>query len=114
MAQPYSPAPMGAPANSIDHFAVTLDCRGSRLTLDHTRLMELPESVLLCLFPNGVNLGAQRAARADDDGMIEDDEPELYFVDVRHGLSPHLPCPSMLIECHAVRRRVPRLYPLLL
>ncbi|GAA5913148.1 hypothetical protein JCM8208_001684 [Rhodotorula glutinis] len=61
---------------------VSLDLRGQRLSLEREALMELPESVLLCLFPNGVVLSPQRPPRTsvqstDDD---EDDE-DVYFVD---------------------------------
>lgn len=42
--------------------------------------MELPESVLLCLFPNGVVLSPQRAARQmGEDG---EDEGDVYYVEV--------------------------------
>ncbi|GAA5995183.1 Whi2p [Rhodotorula paludigena] len=59
---------------------VALDLRGVRLSLEREALMELPESVLLCLFPNGVVLSPQRPLRAD---ATEDDEEEedVYFVD---------------------------------
>ncbi|GAA95312.1 uncharacterized protein L969DRAFT_70574 [Mixia osmundae IAM 14324] len=55
---------------------VHLDLRGTRLTVDREALMELPESVLLCLFPNGVVLNTQRQEGADG----EEDE-DVYFVD---------------------------------
>ena len=42
--------------------------------------MNLPESVLLCLFPNGLVLSRQSAALSDG-GDEEDDE--VYGVDVR-------------------------------
>ncbi|GAA6039016.1 hypothetical protein JCM8097_000155 [Rhodosporidiobolus ruineniae] len=58
---------------------VALDLRGVRLSLEREALMELPESVLLCLFPNGVVLSPQRQVTADtSDG---DDEEDVYFVD---------------------------------
>ncbi|KAK4058050.1 hypothetical protein OIO90_000789 [Microbotryomycetes sp. JL221] len=58
---------------------VALDLRGQRVSLDREALMELPESILLCLFPNGVVLSPQREARPDGD---DDDEPEdVYYVD---------------------------------
>lgn len=60
---------------------VALDLRGQRVALDREALMELPESILLCLFPNGVVLSPQRQPREDGD---DDDEPEdVYYVDVR-------------------------------
>lgn len=43
--------------------------------------MNLPESVLLCLFPNGLVLSRQSAAFTDG-GDNEEDE-EVYAVDVR-------------------------------
>ncbi|GAA6011106.1 hypothetical protein JCM8202_003899 [Rhodotorula sphaerocarpa] len=55
---------------------VVLDLRGVRLSLERDALMELPESVLLCLFPNGVVLTPQRQPGAPDDG-----EEDVYFVD---------------------------------
>ncbi|GAA5876218.1 hypothetical protein JCM16303_007058 [Sporobolomyces ruberrimus] len=59
---------------------VSLDLRGTRLSLEREALMELPESVLLCLFPNGVVLSPQRLPRTD--GETDDDEEEdVYYVD---------------------------------
>lgn len=43
--------------------------------------MNLPESVLLCLFPNGLVLSRQSAALSD--GGENDEYEELYGVDVR-------------------------------
>jgi hypothetical protein len=43
--------------------------------------MELPESVLLCLFPNGVVLSPQRQSNGDGDSADEDED--IYYVDVR-------------------------------
>lgn len=48
--------------------------------------MELPESVLLCLFPNGVVLSPQRQSNGDVDSADEDED--VYYVDVR---PPSLP-----------------------
>lgn len=48
--------------------------------------MNLPESVLLCLFPNGLVLSRQSAALSD--GGDNDDYEELYAVDV--GTDNHL------------------------
>ncbi|TNY21972.1 hypothetical protein DMC30DRAFT_174776 [Rhodotorula diobovata] len=63
---------------------VSLDLRGHRLSLEREALMELPESVLLCLFPNGVVLSPQRPPKTsyqatDDDE--EDEQEDVYFVD---------------------------------
>lgn len=59
---------------------VSLDLRGTRLSLEREALMELPESVLLCLFPNGVVLSPQRLPRVDED-IDEEDEEDVYYVD---------------------------------
>ena len=56
---------------------VALDLRGVRLSLERDALMELPESVLLCLFPNGVVLSPQRQP-----GSPDENEEDVYFVDV--------------------------------
>ena len=58
-----------------------LDLRGKRFTVDRETIMNLPESVLLCLFPNGLVLSRQSVALSDG-GDNEEDE-ELYAVDVR-------------------------------
>lgn len=63
---------------------VALDFRGrgapERLSVEREQLMELPESVLLCLFPNGVVLSPQRSQLRD----LEDreDEEDVYYVEV--------------------------------
>ncbi|GAA5962038.1 hypothetical protein JCM3765_005500 [Sporobolomyces pararoseus] len=59
---------------------VSLDLRGTRLSLEREALMELPESVLLCLFPNGVVLSPQRLPRADGE-VDEEEEEDVYYVD---------------------------------
>lgn len=51
--------------------------------------MNLPESVLLCLFPNGLVLSRQSAAFTDG-GDNEEDE-EVYAVDVGVPYSGNLP-----------------------
>ncbi|KAF8590405.1 hypothetical protein K439DRAFT_1403886 [Ramaria rubella] len=55
-----------------------LDLRGSRFNVDRETIMNLPESVLLCLFPNGLVLSRQSMALSDG-GDEEDDE--VYGVD---------------------------------
>jgi len=55
-----------------------LDLRGVRFTVDRETIMNLPESVLLCLFPNGLVLSRQSVALSDG-GDEEDDE--VYGVD---------------------------------
>ena len=57
-----------------------LDLRGKRFSVDRETIMNLPESVLLCLFPNGLVLSRQSAALSD--GGDNDDYEELYAVDV--------------------------------
>lgn len=57
-----------------------LDLRGKRFSVDRDTIMNLPESVLLCLFPNGLVLSRQSAALSD--GGENDDYEELYGVDV--------------------------------
>jgi hypothetical protein len=59
-----------------------LDLRGRRFSVDRETIMNLPESVLLCLFPNGLVLSRQSAAFTDGGGEHEEDE-EVYAVDVR-------------------------------
>jgi len=74
---------------------LTLDLRGSRFTIEQEMLMNLPESVLLCLFPNGLVLSRQPATGYNDggeggeDGMgnTDDDEEEVYIVDVSPGIA---------------------------
>lgn len=58
-----------------------LDLRGRRFTVERENILSLPESVLLCLFPNGLVLSRQSAALSDGGG--DDDYEELYGVDVR-------------------------------
>ncbi|KAI0077945.1 phosphatase activator [Panus rudis PR-1116 ss-1] len=57
-----------------------LDLRGKRFSVDRETIMNLPESVLLCLFPNGLVLSRQSAALSDGGGD-NDDYEELYAVD---------------------------------
>ncbi|EJD36149.1 phosphatase activator [Auricularia subglabra TFB-10046 SS5] len=56
-----------------------LELRGRRFSVDRETIMNLPESVLLCLFPNGLVLSRQSAAFTDG-GEHEEDE-EIYAVD---------------------------------
>jgi hypothetical protein len=57
-----------------------LDLRGKRFEVDRETIMNLPESVLLCLFPNGLVLSRQSVALAEGGENEEDDE--VYGVDV--------------------------------
>jgi hypothetical protein len=58
--------------------AAVADQVGKRFSVDR---VNLPESVLLCLFPNGLVLSRLSVVLLDD-GEGEEDE-ELYAVDVR-------------------------------
>ncbi|KAI0263642.1 phosphatase activator [Gloeopeniophorella convolvens] len=58
---------------------LSLDLRGRRFSVDRETIMNLPESVLLCLFPNGLVLSRQSAPSAD--GGENSEEEELYGVD---------------------------------
>lgn len=57
-----------------------LDLRGRRFEVDREMIMNLPESVLLCLFPNGLVLSRQSTALSD--GGDGDEEEDVYAVDV--------------------------------
>lgn len=70
---------------------LVLDLRGSRFVIERETLMNLPESVLLCLFPNGLVLSRQSQGggppgfhhQPGQDGNGEDeDEEEVYMVEV--------------------------------
>lgn len=66
---------------------LTLDLRGTRFTIEQDMLMNLPESVLLCLFPNGLVLSRQQSAGGAaqvgaQSGDLDEDEEEVYMVDV--------------------------------
>ena len=56
-----------------------LDLRGRRFEVDRETIMNLPESVLLCLFPNGLVLSRQNGM-PDEEG--NEDEEDVYSVDV--------------------------------
>ena len=63
-----------------------LDLRGRRFEVDRETIMNLPESVLLCLFPNGLVLSRQSVALSDGGGGGgggDEDDEEVYGVDVR-------------------------------
>lgn len=81
--------------NNNNHH-VNLYLRNHRITIDRESLMELPESVLLCLFPNGfvfnqrqqqINSYPQHQARFVQDHGISSDDPDpeddddIYYVD---------------------------------
>ncbi|KAJ7016008.1 hypothetical protein C8F04DRAFT_1408176 [Mycena alexandri] len=58
--------------------ALFLDLRGRRFEVDRETIMNLPESVLLCLFPNGLVLSRQSVALSDGG---DDEDEEVYGVD---------------------------------
>ena len=62
---------------------LSLDLRGRRFSVDRETIMNLPESVLLCLFPNGLVLSRQSVALTGTDTGDNSEEEELYGVDVR-------------------------------
>lgn len=61
---------------------LTLDLRGTRFVIERETLMHLPESVLLCLFPNGLVLTRQNQGFGALEEQEDDEEEEVYMVDV--------------------------------
>ena len=59
---------------------LTLDLRGTKFSVDRETIMNLPESVLLCLFPNGLVLSRQSTI---GEGIESDEDEDIYAVDVR-------------------------------
>lgn len=71
---------------------LSLDLRGKRFSVDRETIMNLPESVLLCLFPNGLVLSRQATSLSDPGAGEHAEEEEVYGVDVRlskHSLSSY-------------------------
>lgn len=68
---------------------VHLDLRGRRFHVDRDTLMNLPESVLLCLFPNGLVLSRVGGAGGSQwsEGAENEEDEYLYVVDVSFGLT---------------------------
>jgi hypothetical protein len=62
---------------------LSLDLRGKRFNVDRETIMNLPESVLLCLFPNGLVLSRQATSLSDPGAGEHAEEEEVYGVDVR-------------------------------
>ncbi|KAI9439209.1 phosphatase activator [Lactarius indigo] len=58
---------------------LSLELRGKRFSVDRETIMNLPESVLLCLFPNGLVLSRQATSLGD--GGENSEEEEVYGVD---------------------------------
>lgn len=72
---------------------VHLDLRGRRFHVDRDTLMNLPESVLLCLFPNGLVLsrvGGGGGGSQWSDGADNEEDEYLYVVDVSVAISTSL------------------------
>ncbi|KAG8899000.1 hypothetical protein FRB99_007000 [Tulasnella sp. 403] len=57
---------------------LTLDLRTQKFSVDRETIMNLPESILLCLFPNGLVLSRQSTV---GDSPESDDEEDIYAVD---------------------------------
>ena len=68
---------MDHPEGSTRSTRLLLDLRGVRFDIERETLMNLPESILLCLFPNGLLLSDPEG---DESGGEPDDE-QVYFVD---------------------------------
>ena len=74
-------APLTAITGGGARFAqLTLDLRGVRFVIERETLVNLPESILLCLFPNGLLLSDMGG---DDGESSSTDDEQVYFVDVR-------------------------------
>lgn len=59
---------------------LNLDLRGHSFVVERDQLMNMPESVLLCLFPNGLVLSKPpNTSTSEEDESVEDD---IYYVDV--------------------------------
>jgi len=74
----HAPAPIASLHNQPQLLTrLTLDLRGQRFTVDRETIMNLPESVLLCLFPNGLVLSRQNTTGGDE----SEEEEDVYAVD---------------------------------
>ena len=62
-----------------------LDLRGVYFVIERETLMSLPESILLCLFPNGLVLPE---GNPDETGDTTRQDEHVYHVDVRTVLTP--------------------------
>lgn len=78
---------------------VHLDLRGRRFHVDRDTLMNLPESVLLCLFPNGLVLSRVNNGGGSQwsDGADNDEDEYLYVVDVSYTYSS-APLPRVIFS----------------
>ena len=57
---------------------LNLDLRGESFVVDRDQLMNLPESILLCLFPNGLVLSKPQL---EDQQEEDEEEEDIYYVD---------------------------------
>ena len=79
-------APLQHPTDGIAPFArLVLDLRGVCFVIERETLMSLPESILLCLFPNGLVL-ADHNPDETGDSTLQDEH--VYQVDVRAVADP--------------------------
>jgi hypothetical protein len=58
---------------------LTLEMRGERFVVERETLLNLPESVLLGMFPNGLILSRQQLGWPDEE---DDGENQVYPIDV--------------------------------
>ncbi|KZO97298.1 hypothetical protein CALVIDRAFT_82973 [Calocera viscosa TUFC12733] len=58
-----------------------LELRGTTFNVDREAIMSLPESVLLCLFPNGLVLSRPEGAMGTENDEEEEERAETYYVD---------------------------------
>lgn len=72
--------PNGLDLSSQLVMKLNLDLRGSKFVVERDQLMNLPESILLCLFPNGLVLSRPPI---NNDLYEEEEEEDIYYVDVR-------------------------------
>ena len=82
---PQSPmdTPNGVDLSSQLVMKLNLDLRGHSFVVERDQLMNLPESVLLCLFPNGLVLSRPPNTSDDED----EEEDDIYYVDVSRSAS---------------------------
>jgi hypothetical protein len=78
---------------------LTLDMRGHRISVERDTLMNLPESILLALFPNGLLLCQPEKERGGMDGEMgehEEEEEHVFAVDVSLSVSQRMQ-PDLLV-----------------
>lgn len=75
---------------------VILNLRGTKLLIERESLMNLPESIMLCLFPNGIILSSNQQQQQSQSQNTQDDtttittapEEDVYLVDVSYSHPP--------------------------